>query len=127
MFDVVTTFYAFRLVYATRKSTPFLEYNSGHFVPQTNLISFLNFIHSKYLKNRILKNFFTKIFSETNLNSHFKKFAALLKFISFEFGDRISAIHPLSQIIEKKAACEFPIVSGDDIYSIISINKGANL
>ena len=64
---------------------------------QTNSdsITFYEFIDSKYLKN-------FDLVSETNFNSHFKKFAALLKFISFEFDDRISAIHPLSQIIEKR-------------------------
>ena len=69
---------------------------------QTNSdsITFYDFIDSKYLKNHFLKNF--DLVSEKNLNSHFKKFAALLKFISFEFDDRISAIHPLSQIIEKR-------------------------
>ena len=69
---------------------------------QTNSdsITFYEFIDSKYLKNHFLKNF--DLVSEKNLNSHFKKFAALLKFISFEFDDRISAIHPLSQIIEKR-------------------------
>jgi hypothetical protein len=121
MFDVVTTFYAFHLAYATRKSTQFMEYNSGHFVPQANLISFLNFIHSKYLKNRILKNFFTKIFSETNLNSHFKNSPPFQNSFLLNLTDRISAIHPLLQIIKKRQLANSQLFSDDDIYSIILI------
>jgi hypothetical protein len=127
MYDVVTNRFALRASRAARSLILFSKHNSKNFIPQTNLIFFFYF-HSKYLKNRILKNFFMKIFSETKFYSiSFKKFAALLKFISFEFEGPNFCDSPVIADYQKKAACEFPIVSDDDIYSIISINKGVNL
>ena len=110
MYDVVTNRFALRASRAARSLILFSKHNSKNFIPQTNLIFFFYF-HSKYLKNRILKNFFMKIFSETKFYSiSFKKFAALLKFISFEFEGPNFCDSLVIADYREKAACEFPIV-----------------